>query len=544
MKNKIYITGHQNPDTDSICSAISYAELKKILGFNAVPIRLGDISRETQFVLDYFKIEAPQYITTVKTRISDLDLDTAPTISPDLSIKNAWRIMKEHTLKFLPVTDNEGKFMGVLSLTDIANKYMDPLENNIMKTTNTSIANILDTLDGELVLGIRSEFNPDGKIIIWSMDNDTMEKSINEGDIVILGNNLMNQIDAIEFGAKTIILTQNQLIDNSLLTKAKEKNCIIIKTKYDTFTSARFINQSLPVGYITTKENLVSFNINDFVDFVKEQMIKQRHKFYTVVDSKQQVKGILSRFNLISHRKKQIILVDHNSKSQSIDGIEDSEIIEIIDHHRVAEVKTNKPIYFRNEPVGSTCTIVSNMYFEHGLEPSKEIAGIMCAAILSDTAILSSPTCTIIDKNAVQRLSKIAEINPEEFGFKMFEAGSILEGKTATEIFYQDFKDFMIGKNKVGIGQINTINYDEFEKMKEETLSFMKKTQIERNYDLLMLLITNVIDKGSKCYFTGDGAGDLISKLFHTEIIDNSCYLEGVISRKKQIIPAFSSILE
>lgn len=544
MDNKLYITGHRNPDTDSICSAISYAVLKKELGYDAIPIRLGDLSRETQYVLDYFNIEAPQYLTTVKTRIADLDLDTAPTISPDLSIKNAWRVMREHTLKFLPVTDSEGKFMGVLSLTDIANKYMDPLENNIMIDTKTSIHNLLDTLDAEMISGKRELFSPNGKILIWSMDREYMAKNMNLGDIVIVGNQLENQVDAIDFGAKTLIICQSGNISKKIIEKAKENDVILIKTKYDSFTSARFINQSLPVGYITTKKNLVSFNINDFVEIVKEKMIKQRHKFYTVIDSKQQVKGILSRFNLISHRKKKIVLVDHNSKSQSIDGIEDAEIVEIIDHHRVAEVKTSKPIYFRNEPVGSTCTIVSNMYYENGIEPKPEIAGLMCAAILSDTAILSSPTCTSIDINAVKRLSKIAGIDPEEFGFKMFEAGSILEGKTATEIFYQDFKDFMIGKNKIGIAQINTINYDEFEKMKSETLNYMEKTLKERSYDILLLLVTNVIDKASKCYFTGDGAHDIIVKSFNTTVKNKSCYLEGVVSRKKQIIPAFSTMLE
>ncbi len=543
MTNKIYITGHKNPDTDSICSSIAYAHLKKMMGFDAKPFRIGDINRETEFVLNYFNVEPPEFLTTLKTRVADLTLDPATKISPDISIKKAWTIMKKHTLKFLPVIDGDEKLIGVLTLTDIANKYMDPLENGVIRKSHSKLENIIETLNARLIYGNENMFDTSGKVVVLNMSCEKMKESIFKGDIVFVGNNIDLQLKSIEYGANCLVVTEEINVDKTVIDFASEKKCIIITTPYNAFTASRLINQSVPVGYIMASENLVTFNLNDFIDDVKETMLEKRHKFYVVVDNKNKVHGILSRYNLISHRKKQIVLVDHNSKSQTVEGIEEAEIIEIIDHHRVAEVQTSKPIYFRNEPVGSTATIISNMYFENGLIPPRNIAGILCSAILSDTIIFRSPTCTQFDRFTAEKLGDIAGIDIEDFAFEMFKAGSSFEGKTPKEIFYQDFKDFVLGKYRIGIAQINTISNENIENLENTVFEFMKTLNSEGKYYLLIFMFTNIIEEGSRCLFIGEGKHNFIKgfKLFGDT---NFAFLKGVVSRKKQVIPVISSLLE
>ncbi|MCX7902933.1 MAG: putative manganese-dependent inorganic diphosphatase [Caloramator sp.] len=540
MTDIIYIFGHKNPDTDSIAAAIGYAELKKRLGFNAIAKRLGDINQETEFVLNYFNIPKPDILPTVKTQLSDLNLDKVIPISPDSSIKTAWMLMKKNNVKTLAVIDENEKFLGLVTLSNITSKYMDTLENNIIKTP---LRNILETLNAKLILGDEAKFNSNGKIVVAALTPDSMKPFIEQGDIVIVGNRKDSQIKAIELGANCLIVTGGFNVEEEVFQLARQKNCIIINTPNDTYTTARLINQSIPVKYVMTTENIISFHIDDFVDEIRDKMLQTRYRSYPVLDENNKIYGFISRYHLISQKKKLVILVDHNERSQTVHGIDDAEILEIIDHHRVADIQTGKPIFFRNEPVGSTSTIIAGMYFENGIRPPKNIAGLLCAAIISDTVKFKSPTCTYIDKITAERLAEIAGIDIETFAIEMFRAGTSLQNKTPEEIFFQDFKEFKLGKYKIGISQVNTMNVEGLGETKNDILNFMNKLCNERGYDLLIIMLTDIIREGSEIIFAGKEK-DLVAKAFNVDTHNNFVFLPGVISRKKQIIPPLSQIIE
>ncbi|MDO6354441.1 putative manganese-dependent inorganic diphosphatase [Caloramator sp. CAR-1] len=540
MTDIIYIFGHKNPDTDSISAAIAYAELKKRLGFNAIAKRLGDINQETDFVLNYFNIPKPDILPTVKTQVSDLNLDKVIPISPDSSIKTAWMLMKKNNVKTLAVIDENEKFLGLVTLSNITSKYMDTLENNIIKTP---LRNILETLNAKIILGDEAKFNSNGKIVVAALSPESMKPFIEKGDIVIIGNRKDSQKKAIELGANCLIITGGFSAEDEILELAKQNNCIIINTPNDTYTTARLINQSIPVKYVMTTENIISFHIDDFVDEIRDKMLQTRYRSYPVLDENNKIYGFISRYHLISQKKKQVILVDHNERSQTVHGIDDAEILEIIDHHRVADIQTGKPIFFRNEPVGSTSTIIAGMYFENGIRPPKNIAGLLCAAIISDTVKFKSPTCTYIDKITAERLAEIAGIDIEGFALEMFRAGTSLQNRTPEEIFFQDFKEFKLGKYKIGISQVNTMNVESLGETKNDLLNFMNKLCNEKGYDLLIIMLTDIIREGSEIIFTGKEK-DLIAKAFNVDVHNNFVFLPGVISRKKQIIPPLSQIIE
>jgi manganese-dependent inorganic pyrophosphatase len=543
MEDIIYITGHKNPDTDSICSAVAYSELKKKLGFNAVPARLGEINRETEFILEYFYVPVPEYLHTVKTQVCDLNIDNVIPVSPDVSIKTAWMLMKRNNLKTLPVVDDNERLIGVATLSDITNKYMDTLENNIIAASKTPLRNIMETLNAKLITGKYDDFKTTGNVVVAALSPEQMKPFIDRGDIVIAGNRNDTQLMAMELGASCIIITGGYDIDKELLEKAKENNCIVMITPFDTFTTARLINQSIPIKHVMTTDNLIIFNLDDFIDEIKDKMLQTRYRSYPVVDDNNRIQGFISRYHLISQKRKKIILMDHNEKVQSVHGIDEAEILEIIDHHRIADVQTGRPIYFRNEPVGSTSTIVANMYFENGIRPSKNIAGIMCAAILSDTLKFKSPTCTYIDIMTAERLAEIADIQMEEFALSMFRAGSSLQDKSPEEIFYQDFKEFTLGKYKIGIGQVNTIGSDDMKEIKKSILDYMNTVCKNKNYNLVMIMLTDIIEEGSEILFVGEDK-ELIAKAFNVHMENNSVYLPGVVSRKKQVVPPLSSAVE
>ena len=432
MEKQVYITGHKNPDTDSICSAIAYAELKKKMGIGATAYKLGELNRETSFVLNYFGVASPELLYNVKTQVSDLDMDVVNSVSPSVSIKSAWKIMKRNNVKTLPVVDDNGKLLGVVTLSDITNKYMDALDNNTIATSKTTLGNIVETLNARLISGSQQDFATSGKILIAAMNADEMHPFIEKGDIVITGSRADTQMKAIELGANCIIVTCGAKIDTTVIKEAEAKKCILIATQTDTFTTARLINQSVPIGYIMTTDNLVKFETDDYIEEIKDKMLKTRYRSYPVIDSNNVIKGLISRYHLISYRNKKVILVDHNEKSQTVTGVEEAEILEIVDHHRLGDIQTTKPIWFKNEPLGSTSTIVANIYFESGIRPSKNIAGLMCAAIISDTIKFKSPTCTYTDKTTAEKLAEIAGINIDEFALAMFKAGSTLQGKNTT----------------------------------------------------------------------------------------------------------------
>lgn len=543
MNELIYITGHKNPDTDSICSAIAYAELKKRHSIDAVPIRIGDINKETEFVLKYFGVEIPEFKETVRTQVSDLNMDIINPVSEDISVKAAWSIMQKNNIKVLPVADINGKLLGVISLTDITTSYLDAMDNSILAASNTPLGNIIDTLNARLICGNEDKFKANGKVVVAAMTADEMEPFVEKGDIVILGNRKDNQLKAIEIGVSCIILTCGCQIDDDVVKFAKEKDCIVLETGYDTLMSARFINQSIPVSHIMTKKQLICFNLHDFTENIKDIMLKTRYRSYPVVDDNGVIKGFISRYHLISQRKKKVILLDHNEKSQTIDGIEQADILEIIDHHRIGDIQTSYPIYFKNDAVGSTATLIANMYFENGLNPSKSIAGILCAAIISDTLQFKSPTSTYADELAASRLAKIADIHLEEFATALYKASASLEGMSPQTILEYDFKDFVFNKYKIGIGQINSSDSEAFKKIQDSLLAHMKTVKENKGYRLILLMVTDIINEGSEILFVGDD-GALIEKAFNIKGHEGCAFLKGVVSRKKQVIPILSSTIQ
>jgi manganese-dependent inorganic pyrophosphatase len=543
MKNTIYITGHKNPDSDSICAAIAYAEFKnKTQKIPSIPIRLGEINIETQFVLNYFGVEPPQLIQTVKTQVADLDIDTVAPISPDISLKMAWSIMKKNNIKTLPVIDNQDYLSGIVSVSNLASSYLDIWDNYILSKSNTSLNNVLETLSAKIVHLSEENLVLTGKVVVSTMEPDNDKTIIEPGDIVICGDREDSQQFILKKLAKIMIICGHNLPTQETIDLAKQLGSTIISTPFDSFTAARLIPQSIPIGYVMTKNNLISFNTNDFIEDIKDIMLETRYRSYPVVDENGKVIGSISRYHLITQNRKKVILLDHNEKAQSVAGLEDADILEILDHHRIADIQTGLPIYFRNEPVGSTSTIVASIFFENGIRPSKKVAGLLCAAIISDTLLLKSPTATLVDEIVLKRLAEIANLNIEEFAKEMFKAGTSLEGKTAKEILYQDFKTFTINNYKIGVAQVTTTYIEGFNTLIEDLKKLMNKKASSDGFEIILLMITDIFDNSSLFIAAGEHK-DLFYRAYNVKPKDDTVYLDGVVSRKKQVIPPLTEVI-
>lgn len=543
MKDIIYVTGHKNPDSDSICAAFSYAEFKNKMGNpNAIPVRLGNVSQETQYILDHFGVEAPQLLKTVRLKVEDLQFDKISPISPDISLKMAWKIMKDKNIKTLPVADANDNLLGVLAVSNLTSCYMDIWDNTILSKSNTSLENIIDTLSAKECYISETTTSFPGKIVVTAMQPESMKGYIEAGDIAIVGDRHEAQEALLDLGISLMIVTGSHTPDAEIIKKAEEKNISVILTPHDSFTTSRLIVQSIPVGYVMVRDNLITFTVDDLVDDIKPIMAESRFRSYPVTDLNGKVVGTISRYHLISNHKKKVIQVDHNERGQSVDGLEDAEVLEIIDHHRVADIQTSGPIYFRNEPLGSTSTIVGKSFFENGIRPSKQAAGLLCGAIISDTLLFRSPTCTKQDVNMCKKLAEIAGINIEEFAREMFKAGTSLKGKTVVEIFNQDFKPFQISDIKIGIAQVNTMDIEGFMPLKDEMLKYMETKSKEAGLDVVMLLLTDILNEGSQILVVGDRP-DVIEKAFKVELKDNTTFLPGVLSRKKQVVPPITTAI-
>ena len=544
MENVVYVTGHKNPDSDSICAAYGYAALKnKTSDLPAVPVRLGSVNRETQFILDYFGVEAPKLLETVKLKVEDLDIDTIASIKPNLSLRNAWYLMRDNHIKSLPVVDEHERLIGILSISNLTSSFMDIEKNDILAKSNTPIENIVETLNAT-ALYINEECKTyKGKITVTAMLPHSLREIIQEGDIAIVGDRPDVQEALIDINTSLIIITGSHVLSTELLEEAKKKGVTIISTPYDSFTASRLLLQSVPVGYVMATENLISFSKDELVEDIKDVMAETRYNSYPVTDDEGKVIGTVSRYHLISNHKKKVIQVDHNERGQSVDGLNEAEVLEIIDHHRVADIQTNNPIYFRNEPIGSSSSIVAKCYFEKGINPSKEVAGLLCGAIISDTLLFKSPTCTEQDKEICLKLAEIAGIaNVEDFAKEMFKAGTSLQGKTVSEIFHQDFKPFTMGETKVGVAQVNTMDIDGFMPLKDEMLNYMASEAKSNGYDVVMLLLTDILIEGSQVLVAGERY-DYVEKTFNVELKDSMAFLPGVLSRKKQVIPPLTAVV-
>lgn len=544
MKNKkIYVVGHKNPDTDSICSAIAYAYLKNETDEKEyVPKRAGQLNEETQFVLRYFGVPVPAYINDIGTRIKDIEIRETEGVSREISLKRAWNLMKELNVVTLPVTKHD-RLEGLITTEDIAEAYMDVHDSKILSTAHTAYKNIIDTLDGELVCGNEDAYYTQGKVLIAAANPDLMESYIEEGDLVILGNRYESQLCAIEMNAGCIVVCDGANVSMTIRKMAQEHGCTIISSPHDTYTVARLINQSMPISYFMSRENLVKFRTDDFTEDIKGIMAKKRFRDFPVEDKKGHYAGMISRRNLLNADKNRIILVDHNERSQAVDGLENAEILEIIDHHRIGSLETLAPVYFRNQPLGCTATIIYQMFGENGKEIPKHIAGLLCAAILSDTLMFRSPTCTQIDKEAATKLAEAAEIDVKEFATQMFRAGSNLKNKSAEEIFYQDFKKFSQDNINLGVGQINSLDAEELKDIKGKLETYLDKAYKEHGVDMIFFLLTNIISESTEVLFLGNGAEELLAEAFDVTVTGSSLQLPGVVSRKKQFIPPiFESI--
>lgn len=544
IKNrKTIVIGHKNPDTDSICSAVCYANLKRLLtGENYQPGRAGRVNEETQFVLNYFGIEAPELIENVKTQVLDIEIRETKGVKRKLSLKKAWNLMQEANVVTIPAVTEDGILEGLITVGDIAKSYMNVYDSSILSKANTPYSNILETLEGAMLVGNPEDYFNAGKVLIAAANPDMMEYYISKGDLVILGNRYESQLCAIEMDAACIIVCEGAAVSMTIKKLAQEHGCTVMTTPYDTFTAARLVNQSMPISYFMKTEGLITFEADDYIDDIKDVMASKRHRDFPVLGKDGKYKGMISRRNLLGAKGKRLILVDHNERTQAVEGMESAEILEIIDHHRLGTVETISPVFFRNQPVGCTATIVYQMYQENRVIIAPEIAGLLCSAIISDTLLFRSPTCTAVDKEAAMKLAEIAGIEIREYASSMFAAGSNLKGKADAEIFYQDFKKFTVGKVSFGVGQISSLNASELEELKGRMTPYMKKAREEHSVDMMFFMLTNILTESTELLCEGQGAKSMVAAAFHAseeegENESQVVSLPGVVSRKKQLVP-------
>lgn len=540
----VFVIGHKNPDTDSICAAITYAKLKsKITGDEYIAGRAGHINEETQFVLSHFGVQVPVYIKDVRTQVRDMEIRMLDGIGADHSLKKAWAEMRDAEVVTLCVTEND-EVSGIITTNDIVETYMDVIDPGILSLAKTSYENIVETLDGELIVGDIEDTLDKGKVVIAAASPEMMENLIEEGDVVILGNRYETQLCAIEMNAGCIIVCEGAEVAKTIQNQAREHGTKIITTPHDTFVVARLINQSMPISYVMKKDNVVCFHMDDYIEDIQEVMASMRHRYFPVLDKNEHYVGMISRRNFLGAKKKQLILVDHNEKNQAVNGADSADILEIIDHHRLRTIETSGPVFFRNQPLGSTCTIIYLMYKEYGVKLDKTTAGLLLAAILSDTLMFRSPTCTEIDKKAGEELAAIAGVNYEEFAKEMFHAGSNLSSKTASEILHQDFKKFTVDDMNIGIGQINSMSFEELLEIKEKVEPELKKAAEDDGLDMLFFMLTNIVDESSEVLFTGAKSQYTINSAFGINVTGDKATLPGVVSRKKQLLPAIVEAIQ
>ena len=543
-RNKVHIIGHKNPDTDSICSAIAYANLKNQISEDEhVPRSAGLINEETHYVLERFGVDAPKLLSNVFLKVRDVDVNRMPGIKNNTSIKEAWSTMKEQNVYTIAVTrEAQGgdELEGVISTEDIAMSYMDVYDNEILAVARTQYQNIVNTLDGEIITGNPHAYFVKGKVVVAASSPDLMEETIESDDLVILGNRYEVQLCAIELNASCIIVCLGAPIFKTIKKLAEERDIVVISTPHDAFTAARLINQSIPVKYfMKKKDSLTVFNTKDNVEEVKGEITKKRTRDFPVLDEEGKYYGFISSRRLMEASKRKVILVDHNEKTQAVDGIEQADILEIIDHHRLGGIETLGPVYFRNQPVGCTATIIYSLYKEHKIVPDKTTASLLCAAIISDTLFFRSPTCTWIDELTAKELAEIADLDLKELAANMFKAGSDLKGKTAEEICYQDFKQFAAGDVKFGVGQVNCMSQEEMAELKEIMVPYLEQVAKKQKLDMVFFMLTNVMEVATELLCCGKNAKELAIQAFKLPDNTETIYLQDVVSRKKQLIPAF-----
>ena len=514
---KIYVVGHKNPDTDSICSAIAYANLKReITGNDYIAKRAGQINEETHYVLQKFGVKVPNLLENVKLQVKDMDIHQIDGVGPNVSLKDTWTKMKENNIKTLPILRDE-ELLGVISTGDIATSYMDVYDNMILSKARTQYRNIMNTLDGEMVTGNEHGYFTKGKVAIGASSPELMQEFIEKDDLVILGNRVESQMCALDIDVSCMVVCQNAEVSEEVIKRADEQSTVIISTPHDTFTAARLINQSVPVKRFMTKTPLTCFHMSDYVEDIKEVMAKKKYRDFPIIDRHGKFKGFVSRRRFLNVSKKKVILVDHNEKNQAVDGIEEAEIVEIIDHHRLGNIETMGPVFFRNQPVGCTATIVYQMYKENDVE---------------------------MDEKVAKKLGKIAGINLEEQAQAMFKAGSSLAGKTAEDICFQDFKQFTVNDMVFGVGQLNSMSKEELQEVKEMLTPYLPEVLEKNGVQMVFFMLTDILDESTELLCCGAKAKEYIIDAFDLKEDSEKMILKGVVSRKKQLIPTLVSELQ
>lgn len=544
MSDLVYVSGHRNPDTDSICSAIAYSYLLNATNkYNAVPVRLGEINRETEYVLKRFGVEHPVLLKTVKQKVEDLNYDKVTVFSKDLTLKTAWFLLKQQNLKSAPILDEHGQLLGLLSTSNIIEGYMDQWDSEVLKKAKTPVENVIDTLEANVIYLNESLKVVEGDIHIAAMSGSEAKKRIHENDVVIVGGDRSDDLEElISVKPSLIVLTGSLTADENVVKKCEEQGISIISTPFNTYQTSQQIVQAIPVEYVMIKGDIKTFSTDDTLDYMKEVMSETRYRGYPVIDLNNRCVGSISRFALLKGLRKKVILVDHNERGQSIPGIEEADILEIVDHHRVADIQTVGPLLFRGEPLGSTATIVTKIFDELDVEMPSPIAGLLLGAVVSDTLLFKSPTCTPVDTKIAKKLAEIAGVDIQEFAMEMFKAGTSLVGKTVDEIFNQDLKKFSFDNLQVGVAQVNSMDIEGFLPYKKDMLDYMNKFVEDNNLEFTLLLLTDIINANSEI-FVGGPRPELVEKAFNVQLTECQGTLAGVISRKKQVVPAITAVM-
>lgn len=544
-RRNVIVIGHRNPDTDSICSAIAYAELKKQTEgpwFEAC--RAGEMNRETDYVLKRFDVKPPRVCQDVSAEVRDIDIRPVEGVPADTSMRRAWELMRDMEAKTQPIVSEDGILLGISTLGNLAKANMDNLDPYVVSQAKTPYANILSVLEAEVVCGNPNGCIERGKIIVGAASPELMETKVDEGDIVIVGNRYEAQLCAIEIGAALIVVCNGASVAKTIRKLADENGCIMVTTPYDSFAAANLIRQSIPItAHMTQAENLLTFRPTQPIEDVREIMGSVRHRYFPVCGAGGRYLGLISRRNLLNLKRKQLILVDHNEKTQCVEGWEEAEILEVIDHHRIGNLQTSDPIYFINRPVGCTATIVYQMYQSNQIVPSPQVAGLLLSAILSDTLAFRSPTCTQVDQSAARELEALTGIDAMQLAVEMFEAAENIEGKSAEEIFFTDFKKFSQDEITIGVGQASFMSQQNLEKAKDLLLPYIPQALTKAGVDMIFFMLTNIKEQTSLLIYHGEGAEALVRSAFRADVSEGTAQLPDIVSRKKQLVPTLLNAL-
>ena len=539
-RQEIMVVGHLNPDTDSICSALAYAQLKERIdpARRYTPCRAGEIGEETAWVLRRFGLPAPRLLEDVAPTVRDVEIRRVEGVRRDITVKEVWEIMRDGDVSTLPIVDRAGRLEGIITLKDLAVAQMDSLDAHAMARAKTPYRNIARVLSGTVVCGSENAVMDRGYILIGAGNTDAIRETVRPGDLVLVANRESAQRAVIEGGAGCMVVCLSAPVSPEIRALAEEQGCVIISTPFDTYKAAYFINQSVPVRHYMVKKGVHQFSLTTPLEDAVRVMGSVRHIYFPVLDDKGKYYGVISRRNLLNRHRKQLILVDHNEKSQCVPGWEQAEIREIVDHHRIGGLQTITPIFFRNQPVGSTATIVAAMYRENGVEPTPAMAGALCCAILSDTLIFRSPTCTETDRQTAQWLAALAGEEPESLGEAMFEAGEDLTQKTADQLLQRDYKIFSAEDITFGVSQSAF-----FSAKARKRAAAMVRGELERQreadgLECIYYLLTDIGSGSSYVLCAGNGAENVVRRAFGVPDEEGVLRLPGVVSRKKQFIPA------